>query len=136
MFLYFSVIVQIDATSEAAGGSVDEAEQEIATSIANILGDRSLPESNRIWELVRLKLVGVKVRHSVALYFHCLELREVDHLQEVCASGQLKNTIETVFNGLLKTTGNIRVKIEKIAYSFIAYSFNRSRHSCNGKYER
>jgi len=121
--------VQTDVTLDTEGADVNATEEVIVKGITNLLSDRSLPERNRILELVQLRLIGTKVGHSVALYFHCLELTDVDRLQEICDSGHMKNIAETAFNRLLQAAGNSRVKIKLIVYRS---SFERSRHFCQG----
>jgi len=120
--------VKTDATLDTEEADVDATEELIAKGITDLLSDRSLPERNRILEMVQLRLIGAKVGHSVVLYFHCLDLSDVDRLQEICDSGHMKNIIETVFNRLLQAAGNIRVKIK-----WIAYSFDLNRHIFKGK---
>lgn len=127
---YSTAVLRTDVTLGAEGADVDATEELIVKGITNLLGDRSLPERNRILELVQLRLIGAKVGHSVVLYFHCLELTDVDRLQEIYDRDHMKNIIETVFNRLLQAAGNIRVKIK-----WIAYSFGINRHFFKGNIE-
>ena len=92
------------------GENVTETENEISTTIANmIINDRSTEDADRILELVTLKVIGAKTGQSVVLYIYCKTNEELQQLHESLTSGRLKDSVENWFSRLLNRSQKIAV---------------------------
>lgn len=105
--IFTAVVVSVHAAlhkeeeQAEASDEVNQMEEEVVDRITHLLASRSQADSSRIWELVQLRLIGVRVGRSVVLFFHCQNLLDLDELRLSYTSGDLRQKVDTVFHRLL-----------------------------------
>lgn len=52
-----------------------------------------------------------KRRKSIVFYFHCKSLEQLRRFLELLAMEELQKTIEMLYNRVLSTSSNVRVKV-------------------------
>lgn len=103
------VVTYVDGEEQDADG----VEAEIVAQINSCLGERTLPQCSRVWDQVmQLRLSGAKRTRSIALYFLCCRLSEIDRLEAMASSERLKDILETLYSELIKAPQRINITLK------------------------
>lgn len=107
------MVIQVVANLETSETEIMEIEQEIAAKTNSLLRNNSSPERvETISELLSHRFIGAKFGHSVALYFNCESLNELNRLWELMESGRLKDIVEKYVKRLLLTEHQYKVRLK------------------------
>jgi len=111
------VVVGIDAeVDESSVDDVTQCEDRIVNQSQNFLSSNSRAEMQQELDDVlrrfglEARLVVVAKANSLAVYFICLTLLALTRLREQWSSGQLRDTVQSLFTLLSGATREVRVK--------------------------
>lgn len=110
------VTVIVDVTSnidELSVNDVSEAEAQIILHRFDLLPDHvksDFAEALRLLNENGVKLAVCDKGHSIDSYFVCATLTGLETIRAMYTSGELRATLESVFNVLAKLKGRLRIK--------------------------
>lgn len=109
------MVLSLHSKADPNLAAIDPAEEEIVHQIDEIMQNKTPEETRHLLEAyLRLKNSGLmfaKRRKSIVFYFHCKSLEQLRRFLELLAMEELQKTIEMLYNRVLSTSSNVRVKV-------------------------
>ena len=110
------MVVGVDAElDESSVDDITQTEEVIVSQWREVTADEKHQMREQIDEILRslgfkIELLVLSRANSVALYFLCMTLSAVTGLRDQWSSGQLEDTVQSLFTFLSRATRQVRVK--------------------------
>lgn len=109
------MVLSLHSKAESNLPAIDPAEEEIVHQIDEIMQNKTPEETRHLLEAyLRLKNSGLmfaKHHKSIVFFFHCRSLEQLRRFLELLATEELQKSIEMLYNRILSTLSNVRVKV-------------------------